>query len=267
MPGVELVVAHFNHGIRGDSTKDEELVRKSSKNYSLPFEVGHGNLGPAASEEKARNARYKFLRAIQKKHGADAIVTAHHQDDLIETAILNILRGTGRRGLSSIAGNPNVLRPLLAYSKRDILAYAKKNKLLWREDASNNDLKYLRNYIRIKIVPNLGSEKRQQLLSTIDKATINNKALDQEIANLSQTIVNDNGIQRAEFIALPIEIANEVIMELLRRSDLGEFDKKTVDRLTLAVRTAQPGSSINAGKDATLQITASEALLRTSVRA
>src|SRR4051812_6590366 len=79
---VELIVAHFNHGIRQDSDKDEELVKDAAKQYGLQIEIANGKLGPTASEEQARTARYKFLNSIQKKYKAVAIITAHHEDDL-----------------------------------------------------------------------------------------------------------------------------------------------------------------------------------------
>src|SRR5438105_4926788 len=66
--GYELIVAHFNHGIRPDSSKDEQLVKKTAKKYNLPFETGYGKLGPNASEEQARKTRYKFLNKVKKKY-------------------------------------------------------------------------------------------------------------------------------------------------------------------------------------------------------
>src|SRR5438445_4950610 len=88
---LELAVAHFDHGIREDSVEDRHFVEGLAKNYGLPFIYEEGSLGPKSSEAEAREARYKFLRQAQKKAGAKAIITAHHQDDLLETAILNML--------------------------------------------------------------------------------------------------------------------------------------------------------------------------------
>src|SRR5688572_27728765 len=98
----ELIVAHFDHGIRPDSAEDRKLVEKTAKKYGLEFVYREGELGPGASEAEAREARYGFLQIIKVKHNAKAIVTAHHQDDMLETAIINMLRGTGRKGLSSL---------------------------------------------------------------------------------------------------------------------------------------------------------------------
>src|SRR6185436_20114617 len=97
-PKLELVVAHFDHGIREDSAQDRKLVQRIAKAYGLPFVHAKGNLGPKAGEALAREARYAFLRQVQADHDAKAIITAHHQDDMLKTAIMNLLRGTGRRG-------------------------------------------------------------------------------------------------------------------------------------------------------------------------
>lgn len=265
--GLELVVAHFNHGIRKDTDKDEKLVKQAAHRYDLPIEIGHGQLGPNTSEEKARDARYKFLRSVQKKLNADSLVTAHHEDDVIETAILNLIRGTGRRGLSSIKDNPDILRPLLTVSKKEILSYAKEHDIKWREDPSNSDESYLRNYIRHRLVPETSAEERKQFLKAINNTAAANKLIDQEIATLSQNIIKDNCIDRSNYIGLPIEVANEVMMRFLRSNGLGQFDKHGIGRLTVSVRTAKPGSNIDINSSASLNITKSEAQLVLGVRA
>src|SRR5437764_343012 len=99
---LKLVVAHFDHGIRKDSAKDRKFVEDLAKNYDLPFVYEEGHLGSGTSEAVARGARYDFLHRVKKSHGAQAIITAHHQDDVLETAIINLLRGTGRKGLTSL---------------------------------------------------------------------------------------------------------------------------------------------------------------------
>src|SRR3989344_5293986 len=89
-----LVVAHFDHGIRVDSDADARFVWELAKKYELSFEVRREELGDAASENTARSHRYAFLRDIAKKYSA-TIVTAHHADDVVETIAINLTRGTG----------------------------------------------------------------------------------------------------------------------------------------------------------------------------
>src|SRR5260221_102633 len=99
LPGLELVVAHFERGIRADSDQDRQLVAATAARYGLPFVFMRGNLGAGVSEAAARTARYAFLGRVRGAHNAGAIITAHHQDDVIETALINLVRGTGSRGL------------------------------------------------------------------------------------------------------------------------------------------------------------------------
>lgn len=261
-PDLDLVVAHFNHGIRPDSRKDEEFVHRLADKYRLPFVAGYGKLGPESSEERAREARYGFLDMMKRQHQADAIITAHHQDDLIETAILNILRGTGRRGLSSIAENPAVIRPMLDLSKNDILDYAKKHRLAWREDPTNDDERHLRNFIRRKIVPELSESQRQKFLEEIQKIGAANRIINQEIENLSQNLVKGKSIDRAGFISLPMEVAREVLVQFLRQNDFKGFDKKTVERLAVAIKTAKAGTKHDVTKGLSLEINRTAALLK-----
>ncbi|HSX17855.1 MAG TPA: tRNA lysidine(34) synthetase TilS [Candidatus Saccharimonadales bacterium] len=265
LPEVEIIVAHFNHGIRPGSAKDQELVKNAARKYNLPFEAGYGRLGFDASEEQAREARYKFLDSLKQKNSADAIITAHHQDDLIETAILNILRGTGRRGLSSIIDNPDVLRPMLGVAKKDILTYARSHDLEWLEDPSNKDEKYLRNYIRHKIIPQLTKQQKRQLLRGLNQTASINRILNQEIANLSQKIVKRNAVQREKFTSLPTEVANEVLMHWLRQNEIRQFDQNTIQRLAVAIKTARAGTRHDVIKGAVIEMSPTVALLMTSV--
>lgn len=152
-PGLDLVVAHFDHGIRDNSSEDRKFVQTFAKANGLKFVYEEGNLGAGASEARARDARYKFLHKTVEDTGSAAIVTAHHQDDVLETAIINLLRGSGRKGLTSLGNRPGIERPLLSVPKRDLVAYAKDQGLRWREDSTNQDLDYLRNYVRHRLLP------------------------------------------------------------------------------------------------------------------
>lgn len=239
---IELVVAHFNHGIRQEAKEDEALVRNAARQLGLSFECGRTNLGRGASEEAARKARYNFLFDVQKNHEAQAIITAHHQDDLIETAFINLLRGTGRKGLTAIQDNKKVLRPLLKYSKADILYYAKANKLTWHEDPTNADKTYLRNYIRHSLLKGLTDEQRCEILENIKKVAKTNVNIDDSIAKLSQSIYRNDRINRYAFNNLPVILGNELMAFWLRCLNVRVIDKKTVGRLSLALKTSKPNT-------------------------
>jgi tRNA(Ile)-lysidine synthase len=262
-PGVELIVAHFNHGIRPDSDEDESLAAKAAAWHGFQFEAKNGNLGPKASEDTARQARYAFLLDVKKKYEASKIVTAHHQDDMIETALINLIRGTGRQGLSAIASNPDVLRPLLHVPKQQIIEYAKAKKLEWREDSSNRDLDYLRNYLRHKVLPKMEPAKRKTLLAHIKDISSVNIKIDKDIATLSQLIGGEQ-IDRQVFSELPVPLGNEVLVHQLRIHDIRDFDAKAISRLNMAIRTAKAGSIHPIKRTARLEVGHKTATLLTS---
>lgn len=238
-PGIELIVAHFNHGIRQAAGVDEEFVRHKAAQLGLAFESGKANLGKDASEDTARRARYTFLYRLQKKHHADAVITAHHQDDLIETAFINLLRGTGRKGLVAIQNNPKIMRPLLNHQKTDILKHATAQKLKWREDETNSEDSYLRNYLRRHVIKGMNNDQRARILENIDKIAQTDSNIDSLIAKLSQYVSSEQGIDRAGFSSLPLNLGEELITFWLRQNRLWQFDKKTVNRLSLALKTAR----------------------------
>ena len=255
---LQLIVAHFNHGIRPEAALDEQLVKKTAVRLGLPFRAGHGQLGQNASEEQARIARYDYLNTVKNEYMADKIITAHHQDDLIETAFINLIRGTHRLGLSAITSNQGALRPLLGVTKAEITRYAKNNKLVWREDASNRDTYYLRNHLRLKVIPKLAAADKKYLISNLEKVAKLNTAIDKEIATLTHT-TDKSELSRAGFSSLPAAIANEVLAASLRQLGIADFDSKTVNRLSLVIKTAKPNSSHHIKRNARLVVGVSSA--------
>jgi tRNA(Ile)-lysidine synthase len=237
---VEVVVAHFNHGIRPESANDEMLVREQAQKHGFLLESETAKLGKNTSENKAREARYKFLYKIRQKHEADIIVTAHHQDDLIETAFINIIRGTGPKGLYAISMNKNILRPLLKVPKSEIKIYADKNNIKWLEDSTNEDERYLRNYIRRNFMPRLSSEERLRIIKDTDKIIISSYAVSKLTNEISDYVMDSGKISRARFAALPLLVANELVMLWLKDVGFNNFDRKTIERIVLSIKTAKP---------------------------
>jgi tRNA(Ile)-lysidine synthase len=243
LPDVKLIVAHFDHGIREDSTEDRRFVQQLALKHKLPFTFAEGKLGPGASEAQARQARYAFLQHVRNAAGARAIVMAHHQDDAIETAIINLLRGTGRRGLSALRERDGLARPLLHVTKRQLRAYALARKLEWREDSTNQDLAYLRNYVRHKLLPRFTIEQRRQLLALITGMAETNRQLDSQIVNYLHTQPSRGALHRKTFVHLPHQVALEVLASWLRHQGVRNFDRKALERLVVAAKTAKPGTT------------------------
>ncbi len=252
LPGVLLTVAHFEHGIRADSDEDRKLVEQTAKRYSLPFAYEHGNLGPNASEARARTARYDFLRRVQQQTGAAAILTAHHRDDVLETAIFNLLRGTGRKGLAPLGPNAGPIRPFTHIYKKELMAYARKHHIAWREDSTNSDETYTRNYIRHTIIPRLNEQQKQLLTAHISRAEQSNQVIDRLLdALLAPT---ENQLARGWFIMLPHQVAREVMATWLRQNGCRDFDRKEIERLVTAAKVALPGKTSDINRDLLLHI-------------
>lgn len=158
---LKLYVVHVNHMIRGeDAKKDAEFVEKLCKDLDLPFFLFEENVPYLAkkmglSEEQAgRYVRYKAFEETLKKVGGNKIAVAHNKNDVAETVLLNILRGTGLRGLIGIKPvNGNIIRPLIEIERREIEKYLKDKNLHPRIDHTNYEDLYTRNKIRLKVIP------------------------------------------------------------------------------------------------------------------
>jgi len=150
-----LIVAHVNHSLRAESDEDERFVKSIAKKYKIKFVSK--KLDPHKSgnlEEYFRDERRKFLLSVVKKYSADFLALAHNADDQAETVLMNLARGSGPAGLSGMKdSDEQIIRPILHYSRAEILEYAKEHKLAWREDKTNRDISYSRNYIRHQILP------------------------------------------------------------------------------------------------------------------
>ncbi|MBN8622521.1 MAG: tRNA lysidine(34) synthetase TilS [Flavobacteriales bacterium] len=158
---LKFEIAHINYKLRGeDSDSDQKLVEDFCFKNNIKF-----HLYPVSEKDKkpensiqlwARNLRYDFFFKILKEENLDYIVTAHHLNDELETFLINLSRGSGIKGLSGIPSNENkIIRPLLNFSKEEIYAFAKENKIEFQEDLSNQKNDYLRNEIRNKIIPEI----------------------------------------------------------------------------------------------------------------
>ena len=158
-----LLVAHFNHGLRGDEANaDEAFVRQLAAEYGLPFVAGRADVRAIAAsrgsgiEEAARTQRYSFLEHLLVEHSCTRIATGHNADDNAETVLFHLFRGSGLRGLAGIPLSRNsgtIVRPLLFASRSEIAAFAASAGIRFREDASNASDDHTRNIIRHHILP------------------------------------------------------------------------------------------------------------------
>ncbi|HXR49459.1 MAG TPA: tRNA lysidine(34) synthetase TilS [Verrucomicrobiae bacterium] len=257
----KLIVAHLDHGIREDSAEDRRLVQAAAGRYGLPFVYHKSHLGAGTSEAEARKARYEFLHKVRGASGARAIITAHHQDDVLETAIINLLRSSGRKGLTSLKSHHDIERPLLQVPKRELIAYAKDQGLVWHEDSTNQNLDYLRNYIRHRLLPKFDKTARDKLHAIIAAQHQTNNELDTLLVNQLHLQSVGGRLDRIWFNHLPHAVAREVMAEWLRAHGVRNFDRKTLERLVVAAKVSPKGSRYNVLQDRFMQVNSSDLAL------
>ena len=156
-------VAHCNFQLRGaESDEDEVLVEEEAKKYGVEFynkrfeTTAEMERTGESMEMAARRLRYAWFDTLSRGQGYTAVAIAHHADDSIETFFINLLRGTGLRGLTGISTQVGrIIRPLMFASRKEILEYAVANRIPFREDSSNRSTKYLRNKIRLGLIPRI----------------------------------------------------------------------------------------------------------------
>lgn len=161
---LHLEAAHLDHALRPDSPADAAHVRALCGSLGIPLAEGRIDIAALAGaggggiEEAARNARRRFLRETAAARGCDRIALAHQRDDQAETFLLRLLRGAGTTGLAGMrAVDPPFVRPLLPFSREELVAWLAEEGIAWREDASNRNLDFARNRVRHELLPLLES--------------------------------------------------------------------------------------------------------------
>lgn len=186
----EIALAHCNFALRGkESDGDEKFVIGMAKKMGIPVFAETFKTKNFAAEHKvstqmaARTLRYNWFEEILKDFKFDFLLTAHHLDDDLETFFINLSRGTGLNGLTGIPKkNGKIVRPLLDFSRAEILKYAEENNLKWREDSSNKKPDYLRNKLRLEVLPQF-KETNETLLKNFQST--------QKYLGSSQNLIED----------------------------------------------------------------------------
>ncbi len=193
--GVKVECAHLNHNLRGaESDADEEYVRSLCEKFEVPLHIKSVRVGDISKgvgiEDAARRARYTFFDELAQNRSVQ-ILTAHTVNDNTETFFINLLRGSGSRGLCAIpVSRANVVRPLLCVTRDEIIEHLRERNLDYRTDSSNFDTSYLRNFIRHEIIPQFFKRSDIDIHRSVAKA-VNNLALENcaldDIADLNKT--------------------------------------------------------------------------------
>lgn len=200
---LNVIAAHCNFKLRGEeSDGDQQLVKEYCVNKSIPLETitfdtkKEQQKNKLSIQETARNLRYAWFEELRSKHNAQYIFTAHHQTDHAETFLLNLTRGSGLKGLAGIPQvNNKVARPLLHCSKYSIDEYVQYSNVPYRNDSSNDNVKYARNFIRKKILPLLIQQNAQAVAhihQSIELISLANELVEQEAEKIYHQYISQN---------------------------------------------------------------------------
>ena len=252
--GLEIFIAHFEHGLRGqDSIDDADFVKKFSEAHEIQFIGGSGDVKNFAAENKisvetaARILRYEFLNKAKADLNCDAIALAHHADDQAETILMRLLRGATSAGLSAMKFRTFsddyglLIRPLLRFRKVELENFCRKNNLSPRLDKTNFVPDATRNKIRLELIPTL-EKFNPALVETLcrlgEVTAEESEFISAQAQKIFPAVIKNNAIIRAEFLKLHPAIQRVVIKKFLAQvtgsiKDLGFVHLEGVRKVLL----------------------------------
>mgnify|MGYP001799378675 CR=1 FL=1 len=223
-----FAIAHCNFQLRGEaSDADEQLVKALAAELGVPFYVKHFETEHVAAAQQvsiqmaARELRYRWFQELMEAEKYQKLATAHHLNDSVETSLFNLAKGTGIAGLRGMLPKTNtVIRPMLFATKPEIYDYAREARLRWREDVSNESLKYQRNFVRGKIVPllhEINPAFESTFHETMDRLALAEAALKQHLAAVEEKYVTKNeGVISIDLEVLQSAHGYTLLFELIR---------------------------------------------------
>ena len=220
----KLIVAHINHNVRKQSNTEELFLSNYCKDNNITFEcMKITEYKENNFENEARKKRYKFYKEILTKYNSSYLFLAHHADDLMETIIMKIIRGSninGYAGIKKISYQDNyyIVRPFLDYTKQDILEYIKKYNITYYDDYTNNDITYTRNRIRHNIIPLLKKEDiniHKKFIKYSNTLNEYNDYINYEIDNIIKDIYINNTLYLDKFNNLHPFIKENILYHIL----------------------------------------------------
>ncbi len=250
--GYRVGVAHCNFQLRGEESEEDEVIveREAAKRnvdfYNKRFDtVGEMERTGDSMEMTARRLRYEWFYELCAEHGYNAIAVAHHADDSIETFFINLLRGTGLRGLTGINVQfGKVVRPLTFASRKEILEYAVVNHIPFREDSSNRSTKYLRNKIRLGLIPRvreINPKFTTLMRRNISRLTDAQLFIDSCIKRIhSEAISHEEGVDKLHIDRISEDLPRNFVVYELLSSHYG-FKGDVIDSLLHAHENRHSG--------------------------
>ncbi len=255
--GVRVSCAHVEHGIRGESSlADCRFAERLCENCSVPLFVVHLNVPRYAKEhglgleEAARCLRYAYLRQVVAEQGIDVLATAHHAGDQAETVLLHILRGTSVSGLIGMKQEEcGIVRPLLPFTKEEILQYARDNNITYVTDETNNDIRYTRNFIRHVLLPEM-RKVNPSVVSALQRLSVTANAQSEYLLAEAEKVLDErmSGTHLSDISDLHPGLSTEVLSEYLKRCGfVQDISQNDIFRLS-ELFEKQTGSRVTIGK-------------------
>jgi tRNA(Ile)-lysidine synthase len=251
-----IVVAHINHGLRKESDEEYEYVKKFSSDHNLLFEgIKLGEFDTNSIENEAREKRYSFYEDILKKYKSKYLLLAHHGDDLVETILMRLTRGStldGYSGFNKISKRDNysIIRPLIFYTKDEIMEYLEEKNIEYRVDKTNFDKKYTRNRYRLDILPVLKKENKnihKKYLTFSEELEESNNFIDKYVSNRYIDIVKDNIIDLDLLLKEDRYIIKKILNKYLfnnYKSNINLIESKHVQAILDLIDSDKPNTFI-----------------------
>ncbi|MFW6146884.1 MAG: tRNA lysidine(34) synthetase TilS [Thermodesulfobacteriota bacterium] len=258
---VTLLAAHLDHGLRpGEDQKETEFVEILSRRLGIPCAVGKASQLEKTQrnslEQRARESRYTFLEELLRAHQAQRVALGHNKNDQVETVLMNLLRGAGLAGLSGIppVRGSRYIRPLISITRKAILAYVQEKGLSYMTDSSNLEKDYLRNRIRLELIPAL-SAYQPRLLERIDDLAFicrqENRFMEEEAEkHLTHMILTGSeglNISLKELQSLPLSLQHRVIRAAIQKikGNLRKIHLGHIRAILELIENPKPQADIN----------------------
>jgi tRNA(Ile)-lysidine synthase len=253
---LNIVVAHINHNLRDESNEEYEFVKKFSLDHNLLFEgIKLGEYDTNSIENEARTKRYNFYEEVLKKYKSKYLLLAHHGDDLVETILMRLTRGSTIDGYSgfnkiSLRDKYSIYRPLVFYTKDEILEYLEEKHIDYRIDKSNFDKKYTRNRYRLDILPVLKKENKnihKKYLTFSEELEESNNFIDKYVSSRYIDIVKDNIIDLNLLLKEDRYIVKRIINKYLfnnYKNNINLIESKHVQSILDLIDSNKPNTFI-----------------------
>ena len=253
---LKLVCAHVNHKLRKESDSEAEMVKKYCEKEKITFEYITIDEYKGNTENYAREKRYDFFEQLIKKYNAPYLLTAHHGDDLIETIIMRLIRGSSLKGYSGFSEvtekhNYKIIRPLITKTKSDLLKYADDNHIPYALDKTNDSDVFTRNRIRKYILPKLKDENKNIHLKFLEFSKTLNETEDyfnQILENIIPNIYQNKKINVQLFLNQHTQIQKKIIHYILNKTyqnNISAITDKHVSNILNVLKNNKPNQKIN----------------------